>query len=360
MRRAKSQSRRLANRQPRNTPLPRSRFIEHVYELRKRMFYIAASILVFGGAAYGVQQQIVNALLRPAKGQHFIYTSPGGGINFLFTLCMYVGVVCSIPMIFYQVLKYLEPLIKKDAKSFIARGSIVSGILAIAGVAFGYFIGLPAAINFLLHQFTSKDITALITIQSYMSFVTMYLAGSALLFQLPLFLLFINRIKPLRPKKLLSYERWVILGAFIAGGIMNPSPRIIDQLMLAGPMIIMYQIGILIIWRVNRRPQSRRHKAFSNMLAEDEKARMERLERRAGARMQFRDPQLLAESQAAVAAIAPAPSIAATPSPAPVAVASRRQPIRRTAPRRHLYVNDFRPAQRPSQSASDSGAQIFA
>jgi len=231
---------------------PRIPFVEHLLELRKRLFYVALSIVLWGAAAYFVQQQLVAFLLKPAHNQQFIYTSVGGGIDFLFRVCIYAGVALSIPVIVFHILKYLQPLIKKDAVRFIAWGSVASGALALAGMAFGYLIGLPAALHFLLHQFSSSQIHPLLTIQSYMSFVTMYMLGSALLFQLPLLLILINRIKPLKPKKLLGLERWVILLAFIGGGIMNPSPRIQDQLLLAGPMIIAYQVGVIIVWLMNR------------------------------------------------------------------------------------------------------------
>ncbi|HSX00175.1 MAG TPA: twin-arginine translocase subunit TatC [Patescibacteria group bacterium] len=231
---------------------PRIPFVEHLIELRKRVFYVALSILLWGAAAYFVQQQLVALLLKPAHNQQFIYTSVGGGIDFLFRISLYAGIALSIPVIVFHILKYLQPLIKKDAVRFIAWGSVVSGILAIAGMAFGYFIGLPAALHFLLHQFSTSQIHPLLTIQSYMSFVTMYMLGSALLFQLPLLLVLINRIKPLKPKKLLGLERWVILIAFIGGGVMNPSPRVQDQLLLAGPMIIAYQVGVIIVWLANR------------------------------------------------------------------------------------------------------------
>jgi sec-independent protein translocase protein TatC len=225
--------------------------IEHLYELRRRVFYCVVSIAVVAIAAYFVQQHLVNALLYPAHGQQFIYTSVGGGISFLFKLCSYVGVAVSLPVIAYNILGYLQPLLRLESKRFIATASIVCGLLALAGMSFGYFVGLPAALHFLLHQFTTKQIHPLLTIQEYMSFVTAYMLGSALLFQIPLFLLFINRIRPLKPRRLWHYERWVILGAFVASGLMNPTPEIVSQLALAGPIIVMYQIGIIIIWRVN-------------------------------------------------------------------------------------------------------------
>jgi sec-independent protein translocase protein TatC len=227
-------------------------FIEHLHELRRRVYYIAASVVVWGCAAYAVQQHLVNVLLRPARGEHFIYTSPGGGIDFLFRICVYSGVVLSLPVIVYNTLRFIEPLLAKASRRFVLLGSFISGLLAVAGVIFGYYLGLPAALHFLLHQFTTVQIQPLVTIQSYLGFVLVYMAGSAMLFQLPLLLLFINRIKPLKPKRLLHYERWVILAAFVLAGLMNPTPNVVSQLLVAGPFILMYQVGILLIAYTNR------------------------------------------------------------------------------------------------------------
>jgi len=227
-------------------------FREHLRELKRRIFYIALSVGIWSIAAYTIQQQIVNVLLKPSHGQDFVYTSPLGGIDFLFRVCLYTGFIFSIPVIVYQILRYSEPLLRHSTSRFIAVGTTMSGILAVIGILFGYFVGLPSALHFLLHQFVTGQIKPLITVQSYMSFVMVYMVGSALMLQIPLLLIFINRIKPLKPQKLLGYERWVILLAFVMAGLMNPTPHLLDQLVVAGPIIIMYQVGIGIVWLMNR------------------------------------------------------------------------------------------------------------
>jgi len=248
--------RKQKNRNPITKPHSLARtaipFAEHLQELRRRFYYVAGSVIFWGCVIYSIQQHVVNALLRPARGEHFIYTTPGGGIDFLFRICLYGGLVLSLPVIVYQLLRFFEPLVNHASRSFVAAGCIVSAVLALAGVIFGYYIGLPAALHFLLHQFTTVQIQPLVTIQSYLGFVIVYMVGSALLFQLPLLLIFINRIKPLQPERLLHYERWVILAAFVLAGLMNPTPNILSQLLIAGPFIIMYQVGIAIIALINR------------------------------------------------------------------------------------------------------------
>jgi len=190
-------------------------------------------------------------LLRPSHGQHFIYTSPLGGMNFLFGVCLDLGLVVATPVIIYQLLAFLQPLMKDTTRRFLLLASAAAGFVAICGVTFGYFIGLPSALNFLLHQFTTVQVRPLLTIQAYMQFVSLYLFGSALMFQLPLILICINRIKPLKPGGLFKYERHLITGAFIVAFIMNPTPNIIDQLLVVLPIIVTYQLGIGVIWLIN-------------------------------------------------------------------------------------------------------------
>lgn len=268
-RRAKNQPLKAAEKQP---------FLEHVHELRRRLFYIGISVTVFSCAAYAIEHSIVNALLKPAKHQEFIYTTPGGGLDFLFRLCLYVGIICSIPVIVYQILRYLEPLLKINTRRAVATGSIASGVLAAIGMVFGYFIGLPAAMHFLMHQFMTPQIQPLLTIQSYMSFVMVYMLGSALLLQVPLVLIIINRIKPLKPQKLLSlqYERWVIVLGFVGGALMNPSPNLMAQLIVVVPIILAYQVGVLLVWITNHnRPSSEQ---LSQLRGQDEELRAVRLQ----------------------------------------------------------------------------------
>jgi len=312
MRNTKTQSKRLAKTSHKTGKLP---LIEHLYELRRRLVYIALCIGAGSMAAYAVQQQIVAVLLRPAHGQSFIYTSPLGGVNFLFGVCFDIGIAISVPIIVYNVLRFLEPLMHRSTSRFIVLGSIISGIVGLIGVAFGYFIGLPAALNFLLHQFTTAQIKPLVTIQAYLSFVSVYLLGSALMFQLPLFLIFINRIKPLKPGTLLKYERHVIVAAFIIGFVMNPTVNMIDQMLVVIPIILMYQVGILVVWLINRGTV----------------AKVERL---------AQDAVLQAERAMHAQELQPALSIAAEATPLPATA------IQAVQGGRGMYVDGIRPPRR--------------
>jgi sec-independent protein translocase protein TatC len=246
-------------------------FIAHLYELRKRLFYVVASVLFFATLGYFIQESLVKFLLAPAKNQQFIYTSPGGGLNFLFQVCLYFGMILSVPVLIYQFLCFIQPLIYGQTRQIIIRYSVISTFLAMAGASFGYFLGLPIAISFLARQFTTVQIKPLLTINEYMSFVLIYLIGCALLFQLPLIIMFINRITPLKPSKLVGFERYLILIAFIAAAIMTPTPDVFNQLLFAGPIIVIYQLSIVLVYIKNRRPK--RNKKVLSMLEQDEQIR---------------------------------------------------------------------------------------
>lgn len=348
-----------------NQTLP---FVEHFLELRRRLLYIALSVGGWTAAAYAVQQHLVNILLQPSGKQQFIYTSPGGGIDFLFRVCVYTGIAFSIPVIFFQLLRYVEPLIRKDSTRFILFGSFISGVLALGGILFGYFFGLPAALGFLLHQFTSAQIHPLVTIQSYIAFVTVYMLGSAMMFQVPLIILFINRIRPLKPKTLLHYERWVILFAFVASGLMNPSPNIFSQLFVAGPIIITYQLSIIFVAIVNRKKRSAK---ITKLMQQDALAQAERLKKRQAAyalRLQPDAPVGIVNVSPAHAAqhqkaAKKSSSTVRTPRPqaaplTPTASAARTTPqppiplrtarsftaAQRAPVQRHIYISDLRSA----------------
>lgn len=253
----------------------RAPLLDHINELKKRVLYVALSVGIMSAAVYGIERKLIEVLLRPSHGQHFVYTSPMGGVNFLFNVCFYFGVALSVPVIIYNLLRFLQPIMHNTTQRFIVGASITSGLLGICGILFGYFAGLPAALHFLLkQQFHNGQVEAMISIQSYFSFVVAYMFGAALMFQLPLLLVVINRIKPLSPKKMLQHERAVIIFAFVSAFIMNPTPNVVDQLLTVVPVLISYQIGILIVWVINRRIARRR---YSRLFDKDEAARADRL-----------------------------------------------------------------------------------
>ncbi len=225
----------------------------HIQELRQRLFYIVSFLVLFTAVGYVIREQLIEILLHPAESQQFIYTSPVGGFDFIFRICLYFGLAVSVPILMYNLFQYLAPLLPSRSRGFVLKATLVSYLLAITGICFGYFASLPAALDFLLNQFGTDQIQALLSIQEYMSFVMVYLVGFALLFQIPIVLLFVNRITPLRPAQLLGYQRYVIVGAMILSAILTPTADIVNMMIMAVPIVFMYQFGVVLVLLQNRR-----------------------------------------------------------------------------------------------------------
>lgn len=229
-------------------------FLEHLHELRRRLFVVIVAVCIGGSLGYTFHDQLVRMLLAPLGGEKLIYLTPGGGFDFIFRVSLYSGILLAIPVVIYELYRYLVPVMQRpQTKRFTALVLILACMLAVAGVLFGYFVALPAALTFLT-GFAGNYVQAELTASSYLNFVTVYSLGLAAIFQLPIILLFINAANgPLKPSHLLGSERYVILGAFVAAALITPTPDIINQTIMAAPIIAVYQIGVVMVWLQNRR-----------------------------------------------------------------------------------------------------------
>ncbi len=228
-------------------------FMDHVRELMNRFFAVAIIFILFAAAAYPFFDHIANFLLAPlGKDHQLVYLTPGGAFAFIIQVCLYVGLVFALPAIIYNVYKFIMPAMKKTTARTAILYTIVSLTLAIGGMLFAYYVSLPAALYFLT-GFNLYNINPMLTIDSYFSFVMTYMIAGALLFQLPLLMLIINGATPLKPKKLMHYQDKIIIGSFIVAAIISPTPDALNQTLLAAPIVVMYQAGIMVVWLRNRK-----------------------------------------------------------------------------------------------------------
>jgi sec-independent protein translocase protein TatC len=242
---------------PRTHPKNRSRkqhpkesdvktFVEHVQELRNRLFWVVIVFIIASAVAYPFFDKILAALVQPLGNQQLYYLTPSGGFSFILKVCMYAGIVGAVPVMIYQLFCYIQPIMGKVKYRTVLAYIVASILLAAAGIALAYFVSLPAALHFLT-DFNFSQISAMLTADSYFSFVMTYLLAAALLFQLPLVLMIFNSVTPLSPGGMMKYQRYVIVIAFILGAIISPTPDALNQALLAGPIIGMYQLSIFLI-----------------------------------------------------------------------------------------------------------------
>lgn len=227
-------------------------FIEHIYELRNRLFFVALVLLLASSLAFVFNKELVNFILAPMGDQKLIFLTVGGGFSFIFTVCIYFGIIMTIPTIVFHLYKFIRPVMSKPSRKLIVGVVFGSTFLAIAGAAFGYYVAIQASLDFLL-GFASGAITSSVTAESYLNFVVMYTAGLAAVFQLPLLLFIFDHVKPFPPGRLLSSQRFVIAGAVIVAALITPTPDIVNQMIIAVPVIVIYQIGVFAVWLRHRK-----------------------------------------------------------------------------------------------------------
>lgn len=154
--------------------------MDHVRELQGRLFAIAIIFIVLSAAAYPFFDQIANVLLAPLGKEHeLVYLTPGGAFSFIIQVCMYVGFVASLPVIIYNVYRFIMPMMNRTTIRTALGYTVASFVLAVAGMLFAYFVSLPAALYFLT-GFDLYHINPMLTIDAYFSFIMTYLLiGSA-------------------------------------------------------------------------------------------------------------------------------------------------------------------------------------
>lgn len=226
-------------------------FIEHLYELRRRVFWVVALLLITTAVGFQCKDFLIQFVTAPLNGEKLIYLTPGGGFSFIFTLCLYFGALVIIPVVIYQIYRFLQPLMSHPSRKLLGALMVASVLLALLGAAFGYFVAIPAAITFLTN-FAGDAVSANLTADSYLNFVMMYLLGLAALFQLPLVIFMIDHVRRFPPGALLSSQRFVVVGAVLAAAIITPTPDVVNQMIIAVPIIIVYQLGVAAVYLRHR------------------------------------------------------------------------------------------------------------
>lgn len=231
--------------EPKRTPESKT-FSDHIGELRKRAFLVALVFIAASSLAYNYRDILVELIMKPLGDEKLIYLTPGGGFNFIFQVTLYAGLIAAAPMLIYQLYGFIRPALPTRAQRSAGKVVIAAFLLMLCGVAFGYFVAVPSALSF-LSTFAGTDVAPSLTADSYLGFFLAYIAGLAVLFQLPLLLLFFHWIHPMTPGKLLKSEKFVILFAFVASAIITPTPDVLNQSMIAVPLIAIYQLGVIVV-----------------------------------------------------------------------------------------------------------------
>lgn len=256
-------------------------FIDHLEALRSHLFRSVVAVAV-GAVLAGIYNKFIikNVLLGPTHNDFPTYgiicrigkslnlgealcmggislrlqsTQVSGQFSMWFTVILVSGLILAFPYVFYQFWNFIRPaLTKKELQR--TRGVIFwVSFLFFTGVAFGYFVVAPYAINFFFHFQLDETVENIWTINSYIDMMLPMVLGSGLAFQLPLVIYFLAQIGLVTAVYLRRMIKYAVVIIFIVAGIITPGPDVISQLAVAVPLLLLYIISIFLAARVDKK-----------------------------------------------------------------------------------------------------------
>ncbi|HEB33380.1 MAG TPA: twin-arginine translocase subunit TatC [Spirochaetes bacterium] len=225
--------------------------VEHLAELRRRIFFILISVAVTSGAAYAFIDRILMFVIKAGNIESLVFINPTEAFFVIIKLSILAGLIASMPFILYQVWKYVGVALKKNERKYIIYFGPVSYVLFLIGASFAFKGVLPLGIKFLL-SFSKENITPMITLSAYIGFLGKMVTAFGLMFELPLVVLFLSKIGVVQPQTLKKGRKYAVVAIFILAAFLTP-PDVISQVMLAVPVLIMYEISIWICVVVSRK-----------------------------------------------------------------------------------------------------------
>ena len=228
-------------------------FTEHLKELRKRFIICAIAIGVGFLVSYGFADSIFEILCRPwlealPKGQQIklIATAPHEAFFTYLKVAFLTGMLLAVPVILYQLWCFIAPGLYEQERRAILPVVFFSSFFFIGGALFGYFCVFPYGFQFFA-SFATDYITPMITTREFLTFTTRMLIGFGVVFELPIFAYFLGRLGLLTADRMRRMRKGAIVAIFIIAAAITPSPDIFSQLMMAGPLLILYEASVWIV-----------------------------------------------------------------------------------------------------------------
>ncbi|TNE32524.1 twin-arginine translocase subunit TatC [bacterium] len=223
-------------------------FMGHLDELRKRLIYIVLSIALGAAIAGFYIDEIMNGiLLKPAAKAHLdlqnlrVFGKP----MLYFKVVLIAGVIIAIPLILYQIWKFVEPALYQKERGWAKRITFFTTFCFLVGISFAYFVMIPSMLEFSAN-FGTDNIKNLIDINEYWGFIMLMILAAGIFFELPMVSFVLSRFGLLTPRFLRKYRRHAIILILIAAAIITPSPDPFNQLVVAIPIYILYEISIIV------------------------------------------------------------------------------------------------------------------
>jgi sec-independent protein translocase protein TatC len=223
---------------------------DHLLELRTRL---TRSLIVLGigfAFCYYFKDAIFDIITRPLthvlpQKSYLIYTGLTEAFFTYMKVSFFAALIITSPFILYQIWKFIAPGLLPKEKQYVVPFVISSSVLFVGGVLFGYFVALPPAFEFFV-SFNNQYLQAMLSFKDYLSLFVTFLLGFGLSFELPIFIFFLTKLGIVNPQILSKQRRYAILVIFIVAAILTPSPDALSQILMAIPLMFLYEVSIFV------------------------------------------------------------------------------------------------------------------
>ena len=216
-------------------------FLDHLDELRGRVIKFLVVYIVCCVFAYHFTGSILPYIIKPVGS--VVFNAPGEAFSAYMLFTLLVGFVIAMPFFLYQVWSFAWEALTDKERRYIMLFGPLSLLFFLGGGLFAYFVIVPIAIKFLL-GFSSVYVVPMISIKNYISFIGSFILSFAIVFELPLVLVFLVKIGIATPEFLRQYRRHAIMAILIVSAILTP-PDICSQLLMAVPLVVLYELGVI-------------------------------------------------------------------------------------------------------------------
>jgi sec-independent protein translocase protein TatC len=222
--------------------------IDHLDSLRSCLIWAIVTVMIGSVLSFFILDHILRLLFIPLanygkESVHFF--SPYEAFFLHIKVALFSGVVFGMPMILIQVWRFVAPALLETEKKMVIIASILSSLLFAAGIIFAYHMVLPYSLKFFL-SFETEFFQAVLSAQKYINFVIMFLLSFGLMFLLPIVLFCMYRLGIMTPEILKQKRKLAFVFILVTSAILTP-PDVVTQLMLSGPIYVLYELSILLI-----------------------------------------------------------------------------------------------------------------
>lgn len=235
-------------------------FLEHLEELRKRIFI--SFLVVLGGVVPGwfLSKPLYNILAKPLtqflpEGTKLVFTKLTEPFLVYMKVAFFASIFFTAPILFFQLWKFISPGLYKKEKKYVLPFVFFSTLFFSGGALFGYRVVYPWACRFFIN--IGSDFQSMIVINDFLNFTLKFLLGIALVFEMPTLVFFLAKIGVVSAGWMIRKFKYAVLVIFIVAAIITPSPDMISQVILAVPMLGLYGLSILIAWMVGKKKRDK-------------------------------------------------------------------------------------------------------